>query len=64
MKNAKELLLEFTAFSLRDLEKAAAMFREDGALRCPIWKALESKGARKVGKRSRVFSSSCEASLN
>jgi hypothetical protein len=26
MKNAKELLLEFTAFSFKDPEEAAAMF--------------------------------------
>ena len=31
MKNAKELMLEFTAFSIRDPKKAAEMFAEDGA---------------------------------
>ena len=35
MKNAKELLLEFTASSFKDPEKAAAMFAEDGALELP-----------------------------
>jgi hypothetical protein len=31
MKNAKELLEEFTAVSFRDPKKAAEMFTEDGA---------------------------------
>jgi len=31
MKNAKELMLEYTAFSFRDPKKAAEMFAEDGA---------------------------------
>ena len=31
MKNAKTLLLEFTAFLFRDPQKAAAMFAEDRA---------------------------------
>ena len=35
MKNAKELLLEFTAFSFKDPEKAAAMFAKDGAFEMP-----------------------------
>ena len=34
-KNAKELMLEFTAFSLRDPKKAAEMFAEDGAFEIP-----------------------------
>ena len=44
MKNAKELLLEFTAFSLRDLEKAAAMFGEDGAFEMPYLERLGVQG--------------------
>ena len=36
MKNAKDLLLEFTDFSFRDLQKAAAMFAEDGAFETPL----------------------------
>jgi uncharacterized protein len=40
MKNAKELLLEFTAFSFRDPEKAAAMFKEDGAFEMPYLESL------------------------
>ena len=31
MKNAKELMLEYTAFSFRDPKKAAEMFAEDSA---------------------------------
>jgi uncharacterized protein len=34
-KNAKELMLEFTAFSFRDPKKAAEMFAEDGAFEIP-----------------------------
>ena len=35
MKNAKELMLEFTASSFRDPQKAAEMFAEDGAFEMP-----------------------------
>ena len=35
MKNAKELMLEYTAFSFRDPKKAAQMFAEDGAFELP-----------------------------
>ena len=35
MKNAKELMLEFTAFSIRDPKNAAEMFAEDGAFEMP-----------------------------
>src|ERR1700741_1185826 len=41
MKNAKELLAEFTAASFRDPQKAAEMFSEDGAFEMPY---LESFG--------------------
>jgi len=41
MKNAKELLEEFTAASFRDPKKAAEMFSEDGAFEMPY---LESVG--------------------
>ena len=41
MKNAKELLEEFTAASFRDPKKAAEMFTEDGAFEMPY---LESIG--------------------
>jgi hypothetical protein len=35
MKNAKELMLEYTAFSFKDPETAAEMFAEDGAFELP-----------------------------
>jgi uncharacterized protein len=35
MKNAKELMLEYTAFSFRDPKKAAEVFTEDGAFELP-----------------------------
>ena len=35
MKNAKELMLEFTASSFMDPQKAAEMFAEDGAFEMP-----------------------------
>src|SRR5258706_14954418 len=35
MKNAKELILEYTAFSFRDPKTAAEMFAEDGAFELP-----------------------------
>ncbi len=35
MKTAKELMLEYTAFSIRDPKKAAEMFAEDGAFEMP-----------------------------
>ncbi|HEY3973636.1 MAG TPA: nuclear transport factor 2 family protein [Candidatus Sulfotelmatobacter sp.] len=35
MKNAKELMLEYTAFSFRDPKKAAEMFAEDSAFELP-----------------------------
>ena len=41
MKNARELLEEFTASSFRDPKKAAEMFAEDGAFEMPY---LESVG--------------------
>ena len=35
MKNAKELMLEFTASSFKDPKQAAEMFAEDGAFEMP-----------------------------
>ena len=45
MKNAKELLLEFTAFSFKDPEKAAAMFSKDGAFEMPYLATFWFPGA-------------------
>jgi hypothetical protein len=41
MKNAKELMLEYTAFSFRDPKKAAEMFAEDGAFEVPYLATFE-----------------------
>jgi hypothetical protein len=35
MKNAKELMLDYTAFSFRDPKRAAEMLAEDGAFELP-----------------------------
>ena len=35
MKNAKELMLEYTASSIRDPKKTTEMFAEDGAFEMP-----------------------------
>ena len=35
MQNAKELMLEYTAFSFREPKKAAEMLAEDGAFELP-----------------------------
>src|SRR6202041_1816307 len=35
MKNAKELMLEYTAFSFREPKRAAERFAEDGAFKLP-----------------------------
>ena len=35
MKNARELMLEYTAFSFREPKKAAETFAEDGAFELP-----------------------------
>ena len=49
MKNARQLLEEFTASSFRDPQKAAEMFAEDGAFEMPY---LESLGfpSRYIGR--------------
>lgn len=50
MKNARQLLEEFTAASFRDPRKAAEMFAEDGAFEMPY---LESLGfpSRYIGRK-------------
>ena len=44
MKNAKELLEEFTAASFRDPKKAAEMFTEDGAFEMPYLESFDFPG--------------------
>ena len=41
MKNAKELMLEYTAYSFREPKKAAEMFAEMELLSCPILRRLD-----------------------
>jgi uncharacterized protein len=44
MKNARELLEEFTGTSFRDPRKAAEMFAEDGAFEMPYLESLGVPG--------------------
>jgi len=44
MKNARDLLEEFTAASFRDPKRAAAMFAEDGAFEMPYLESLGVPG--------------------
>src|SRR6266849_2135872 len=68
MKNAKELLEEFTAASFRDPKKAAEMFTEDGAFEMPYLESFgfpgryegreamtQRDGASSVSRRARSF---------
>jgi hypothetical protein len=52
MKQAKELLLDFTALAIRDPQKAADMFTEDGAFEMPYLStfgyATEYKGREAI----------------
>ena len=57
MKNAKELMLEYTAFSFRDPKKAAEMFAEDGAFELPY---LATFGLPRMVKILRWSSSDAE----
>jgi len=50
MKNARQLLEEFTASSFRDTKKAAEMFSEDGAFEMPYSERLGMAG-RYMGRK-------------
>ncbi len=64
MKNAKELLLEFTAFSFKGPEKAAAMFSKDGAFEMPHLTTFGgSRGAIRDVRRLLASSDSCGNSI-
>jgi hypothetical protein len=63
MKNAKELMLEYTAFSLKDPKKAAEMFAEDGAFEVPYLATLGFPPQYKVETRSPDFSNPCSISI-
>ncbi len=63
MKNARELMIEYTAFSLRDPKKAAEMFAEDGAFELPYLATsdfLQSTGAE---TRLPTFFNPCSTSI-
>ena len=55
MKNAKELMLEYTAFSIRDPKKAAEMFAEDGAFEMPYLATFGIPSQYRAETRSPVF---------
>ena len=63
MKNAKELLEEFTAASFRDPKQAAEMFTDDGAFEMPYLESFGIPGGTKVVKPSRGSSASCATSI-
>ena len=52
MKTAKELMLEYTAYSFRDPKKAAEIFAEDGAFELPYEHYAECSRATKIVLRS------------
>ena len=54
MKNAKELLEEYTAASFRNPKKAAEMFSEDGAFEMPYLESFDLPG-RYEGRAAIVF---------
>ena len=55
MKNAKELMLEYTAFSFREPKKAAEMFAEMAPLSCPILRRSDFLQSTGVETRSPAF---------
>ena len=52
MKNARQILEEFTASSFRDPKKAAEMFAEDGAFEMPY---LDRLGTLPLSFAVRIF---------
>ena len=62
MKNAKELMLEYTAFSFRDPKKAAEMFAADGAFELPYLSTSDFQQSTGAGTRSPAFSNRCSTS--
>ena len=63
MKNAKELMLEYTAFSFRDPKKAAEMFTEVGAFEIPYLASSAFLHSTKGMTRSPAFSNPCSISI-
>jgi len=62
MKNSKELMLEYTAFSFRDPKKAAEMFAEDGAFELPYLRRSDFQHSTRAETRSPAFSNPCSTS--
>jgi hypothetical protein len=63
MKNAKELLEEFTAASFRDPRKEAEMFSEDGAFEMPYLESFGIPGRYEGREAIEGFSASCAKSI-
>jgi hypothetical protein len=63
MKNAKELLEEFTAASFRDPKQAAEMFTEDGAFEIPYLESFGFPGRYEGREAMRVSSASFANSI-
>ncbi len=59
MKNAKELMLEFTASSFKDPKQAAEMFAEDGAFEMPYLATFGYPSQYKGRAAIADFSNSC-----
>jgi len=64
MKNAKELMLEFTAFSFRDPKKAAEMFAKAGAFQMPYLATFGIPSQYKGRDAIACFSNSCAISVH
>jgi len=63
MKNAKELMLEYTAYSFRDPKKAAEMFAEMAPLSCRILRRSDFLPSTRAETRSPAFSNPCSTSI-
>ena len=63
MKNAKELMLEYTAFSFRDPKKAAEMFAEDGAFELPYLATFGLRTEYRGRDAIAGFSNPCSTSI-
>jgi uncharacterized protein len=55
MKNAKQLLEGFTAFSFRDPQRAAEMFTDDGAFEMPYLESVGFPGRYEGHEQIRAF---------
>jgi hypothetical protein len=66
MKNAKELMLEYAAFSFKDPKTAAEMFAEDGAFELPYLATFglptQYRGRDAIAAFSNLYSTSIPVS--